>query len=220
MLMTYENGTYDSIGQRAEQWTRQFLDRLAKDPIQSSPGSSRRLTGHFSFDFIVHTTKNELYPIECNARVHTAIIMLPLSKIAGCYAIDSKSDTTLRPDEHTAPRSWLYNDLIMRYLPILVPSRTALSLLHPSLPATLLSPSQKADLRPREHPLVYRVDPTIIADDWVPFLVLWHLYWPSLLLVRWWNGIRWTRVSRHVSILSSDIADDQLNVSTGRIFEA
>jgi hypothetical protein len=195
--MTYENGTYESIGHRAEQWTRQFLERLAKDPIQS--GSSRRLTGHFSFDFIVHTTKNELYPIECNARVHTAIIMLPLSQIAGCY-IDSKSKSksdstaTLRPNEHTVPRSWLYNDLIMRYLPLVVPSRHLLGLLHPSLPTTLLSPSQKTN-RPREDPLVYRVDPTLIADDWVPFLVLWHIYWPSLLLVRWWQGIRWTRVS-------------------------
>jgi hypothetical protein len=189
--MTYENGTYESIGKRAEEWTINFLNRLSKDKYQ---GKDRRLTGHFSFDFIIHASNNELYPIECNARVHTAIIMLPLSKIADCYSTPKTSSELLRPNPKTAPRSWLYNDLIMRYLPLLLPSRTALGLLHPSLPATLLSPSQR-DVRPSEDPLVWRVDPTLVADDWVPFLVLWHVYWPSLLLIRWWKGIRWTRVS-------------------------
>jgi hypothetical protein len=227
MLMTYENGTYEEIGQRAERWTRQFLERLSKDPItitdshDSNSNSTRRLTGHFSFDFIVSTTNDELYPIECNARVHTAIIMLPLSKIADCYTPnpDSESEGILRPKRNTLPRSWLYNDLIMRYLPILVPSPNILRILHPSLPATIVSPSKKGITRPSEDALVWRVDPTLVADDWVPFLVLWHVYWPSLLLVRWWKGQRWTRVSR-MCTKRDEADDDQLNVSTGRIFEA
>jgi hypothetical protein len=188
MLMTYENGTFESIGKRAEEWTTQFLARLSKDKYQ---GKDRRLTGHFSFDFIVHSVNGELYPIECNARVHTAIIMLPLSKIAECYTENSNSKSPiLRPNSNTSPRSWIYNDLIMRYLPLLLPSSTALGVLHPSLPATL-----KRGGRPSEDPFTWRVDPTLVADDWVPFLVLWHLYWPSLVLIRWWKGIRWTRVS-------------------------
>jgi hypothetical protein len=205
--MTYENGTYESIGQRAEQWTRDFLQRLANDPIPSE-STSRRLTGHFSFDFIVSTKNDELYPIECNARVHTAIIMLPLSKIADCYsATTTRSDRTFRPDPTTSPRSWLYNDLIMRYLPIALPSPQALGLLHPSLPATMV-PIDKKAVRPSENPLIWRKDPTLVADDWVPFLVLWHIYWPSLLLVRWWHGQRWTRVSRVCRQLSGTHADN------------
>jgi len=189
MLMTYENGTYEDIGRRAEEWTIKFLDRLSQDKYQ---GKDRRLTGHFSFDFIIHSHNGELYPIECNARVHTAIIMLPLSGIADCYNDpSSKSETSiLRPNKNTAPRSWIYNDLIMRYLPLLLPSSTALNVLHPSLPGTL-----QGGARLSEDPFTYRVDPTLVADDWVPFLLLWHVYWPSLLLVRWWKGIRWTRVS-------------------------
>jgi hypothetical protein len=201
MLMTYENGTYEDIGKRAEEWTIKFLERLSKDKYQ---GKERRLTGHFSFDFIIHSHNGELYPIECNARVHTAIIMLPLSGIADCYNDpSSKSERSiLRPNKNTAPRSWIYNDLIMRYLPLLLPSPTALNLLHPSLPATL-----QGGARPSEDPFTYRVDPTLVADDWVPFLVLWHVYWPSLLLIRWWKGIRWTRVSI-ISAEKRNLADN------------
>lgn len=194
--MTYENGTSEAIGKRAEQWTRDFLDKLAKDKTPS--GATRRLTGHFSFDFIVSTRNGEMYPIECNARVHTAVILLPLSHIADCYSIPTSSSSkskTLRPNANTLPRSWLYNDLIMRYLPRLLPSPHLLAAIHPSLPACITSPRQLREARPNEGLLQVRIDPSLVADDWVPFLVLWHVYWPSLLLIRWWQGKYWTRVS-------------------------
>lgn len=216
--MTYENGTEESIGKRAEQWTRDLLSRLAVDKIQSRSASAlgsgeseidghghtngeRRLTGHFSFDFIVSTRNGELYPIECNARVHTAIILLPLSDIAGCYTLPEHTTSTtpvhtLRPLRHTRPRSWIYNDLIMRYLPRLIPSAGILGLLHPSLPATILPLSHyQNSVRPNEGLWTLRLDPSLVADDPVPFLILWHVYWPSLLMIRWWQGKSWTRVS-------------------------
>ncbi|WWC89624.1 uncharacterized protein L201_004549 [Kwoniella dendrophila CBS 6074] len=203
MLMTYENATTEAIGRRAEQWTKTLLDRLQKDPTPS--GKQRNLTGHFSFDFIVSTKNNEMYPIECNARVHTAVIMLPLSKIAECYEEQpANSRIILRPNPDTAPRSWIYNDLIMRYLPLIVSSPENLAKIHPSLPACLVNPKTKHNIKPSEAPYTWRKDPTLVSDDWLPFVVLWHVFWPYLLISRWWQGKKWTR----------------LNVSTGRIFEA
>ncbi|WVR04197.1 hypothetical protein IAU60_001197 [Kwoniella sp. DSM 27419] len=204
MLMTYENATTDAVGQRAERWTKTLLDRLKRDPTPS--GKGRGLTGHFSFDFILSTKDGEMYPLECNARVHTAVILLPLSHIASCYDSDVAlvDQPILRPLPATPPRSWIYNDLIMRYLPLLVPSKDLLAAIHPALPACLVDPSRRHTLRPNEDPVRWRVDPTLIADDWVPFLVLWHVWWPTLLISRWWKGKKWNR----------------LNVSTGRIFEA
>nr|XP_019045967.1 hypothetical protein I302_04707 [Kwoniella bestiolae CBS 10118]OCF24897.1 hypothetical protein I302_04707 [Kwoniella bestiolae CBS 10118] len=194
MLMTYENATSDEIGQRAERWTKILLEKLQKDPTPT--GKQRNLTGHFSFDFIVSTKNGEMYPIECNARVHTAVIMLPLSRIADCYEETNTVNTTiLRPDVNTAPRSWIYNDLIMRYLPLIVSSADTLAKIHPSLPACAIDARKKHTLKPSEAPLVWREDPTLVADDWIPFVVLWHVYWPYLLLSRWWNGKKWTRVS-------------------------
>lgn len=197
-------------------------------------GARRRgLTGHFSFDFIVAEGQGgepELYPIECNARVHTAVILLPLDRIAACYEdhhdTESVSDSTqadgdkedelgeedeaerpvLRPLLDTRPRSWLYNDLIMRYLPLFVPLDT-LRRLHPSLPAC--HPSQFPDPppSPSESPWRIRLDPTLIAVDWIPFLVLWHVYWPALLISRWWQGKKWTRVSRGSSYMRHGVVD-------------
>lgn len=192
MLMTYENATTQPIGQRAELWTQQFLSRLQNDP--TSTGRRRALTGHFSFDFIESTRNGELYPLECNARVHTAVIMLPLSGIADCY--DPKINREiLRPPKNAAPRSWIYNDLIMRYLPHFCPRADILAAIHPSLPGSRVLPSKMKSIQPREDPWVWRKDPTLVRDDWVPFIVLWHVYWPALLLTRWWKGKKWTRVS-------------------------
>ncbi|WWC61527.1 uncharacterized protein I303_104111 [Kwoniella dejecticola CBS 10117] len=205
MLMTYENATGQEIAQRAERWTKTLLNRLQDDPTPS--GKRRNLTGHFSFDFILSTRNGELYPIECNARVHTAVIMLPLSKIAACYEEKRSSASAqpiLRPPINTAPRSWIYNDLIMRYLPRIVSSPETLARIHPSLPACAIDSQGQQSSKPSEDPFIWRKDPTLISDDWVPFIVLWHVYWPYLLLTRWWAGKKWTR----------------LNVSTGRIFEA
>jgi len=190
MLLTYEDATTDAVGLRAEAWTRLLLDRLQTDPTSS--GWKRRLTGHFSFDLIESTKDGQLYPLECNARAHTALILLPISDIASCYLTDPVLDT-LRPLPATLPRSWVYNDLITRYLPLLSPSLPLLSLIHPSLPACLRA---RPDGRPSEEPWRWRVDPTLVADDWLPFVVLWHVYWPGMLMRRWWLGKKWTRVSQ------------------------
>jgi hypothetical protein len=197
MLMTYENWTQQEVGKRAERWTVDFLNKLGKKPM--SDGSERRLNGHFSFDFILSTRNGEMYPIECNPRVHTAIILLPLTSLASCYPSPRTkfvAEKILRPNPTVLPRTWLYNDIIMRFLPYLVPFPDILETIHPALPSCCLSWDQRKSLLPDESPFRLRVDPTLIADDPVPFLVLWHVWWPSMLIKRWWQGKKWTRVSR------------------------
>jgi hypothetical protein len=213
MLMTYENATTSATGRLAEEWTTTFLSKLQGDPLPSPSNGGdhvRGLTGHFSFDFILSTTDGTLYPIECNARVHTAVILLPLDGIASCYDDEGSDDdldpdtayhrAVLRPLSSIRPRSWIYNDLIMRYLPYFVPSLQTLEWLHPCLPACspLVFAKGGQAIKPSESPWVWRVDPTLVADDWVPFLVMWHVFWPGLLLQKWWQGKRWTRVSKLV----------------------
>lgn len=207
--MTYENATTSSTGRLAEEWTTTFLEKLQKDPIPSSSGDQTRgLTGHFSFDFILSTTDGQLYPIECNARVHTAVILLPLDGIASCYDDEGGDDdldpdsgfhrAVLRPYTNLKPRSWIYNDIIMRYIPQLIPSLKTLEWLHPSLPACsplVFNKPGKPAVKPNESIWKIRVDPTLVADDWVPFLVMWHIFWPGLLLQKLFQGKKWTRVS-------------------------
>ena len=204
--MTYESYTDLPIGKRAQEWTETFLSRLANHP--TADGSPRSLNGHFSFDFI-HSTKDDvIYPIECNARVHTAIILLPLDKIAGCY--DPRQDgSVVKPVKGIYPRSWIYNDIIMRYLPSFVPKQW-LEWVHPSLPACV---GPKNGIRPNEDLCKWRVDPTLVADDWIPFFVLWHVYWPWLLISRWWKGKKWTRVSDSSCPLGSVVSASTVALS-------
>ena len=195
MLMHYQDATHESVGQMAREWTSMLLNRMQTDP--SADGQKRRLTGHFSFDFILSTYDGQLYPIECNARVHTAVILLPLSELASCYDHPGSppDEEVLQPIKHTITRSWIYNDIVMQYLPMLVPSRRLLEVIHPSLPACI--PRDLSSLvRPSNGSVSLKVDPTLIADDWIPFLVFWHIYWPFLLFGRWWSNKPWTRVSR------------------------
>lgn len=172
-----------------------------------------------------------MYPIECNARVHTAVVMLQLDEIAACYDLDGvdggdgyqrggmgtsengrdtnvktgetnlskRTRTVLRPKPNTLPRSWTYNNLVMRGIPALLPC-TLLGIIHPSLPACAPSSAtnneaNNAPTRPIENIFAWAIEPTLVADDWVPFLALWHVWWPYLLVMRWWAGKRWTRVS-------------------------
>ena len=198
MLMTYEDATNESAGLMAREWTSTFLDKLQALPTKT--GKKRRLTGHFSFDFILSNINGQLYPIECNARVHTAVILLPLSHLAACYDRpgDAADSQVLQPVEGTITRSWIYNDIIMQYLPTLIPSRRLLGLVHPSLPPCIPRHDQ-SNSRPSTTSLSLKVDPTITGDDWVPFLIFWHVFWPLLLLGRWWDHKPWTRVSRNIS---------------------
>lgn len=220
MLMTYEDATSTPAGRAAEQWTLDFLRLLRNDLTPS--GRPRRLNGHFSFDLIQSSADGMLYPIECNARVHTAVVLLPLDGVAGCYDSFVKSakgnkgqvngiahgtgvtrnadagegdvgdPTVLRPLPGILPRSWIYNNIFMRLLPTLIRSASILGMIHPSLPACLAT---ETDKQPDESVTAIALEPTLVADDWMPFMVLWHLWWPALLLVRWWNGVKWTRVS-------------------------
>jgi hypothetical protein len=198
MLLTYENATSSPIGKLARQWTQDLLDRLSSDRTVSD--KERRLTGHFSFDFIQSTKDGKLYPLECNARVHTAVIMLPVSEIASAYpaSLTGPDVETILPHASALPRSWIYNDIVTLLLPLLLPSANVLGAIHPSLPACLPAAPRvdlEGGLRPKEDFWRIRFDPTLVADDWVPFLVLWHVYWPALLVGRWWQGKKWTRVS-------------------------
>jgi thiosulfate reductase cytochrome b subunit len=85
----------------------------------------------------------------------------------------------------------------MRLLPLVLPSERILRAIHPSLPACLpvSAGAGRARVEPNESPFALALEPTLVADDWVPFLVLWHVWWPYLLVTRWWAGKRWTRVS-------------------------
>ena len=89
MLMRYVdvnsiNAKEMKMGSMIEQWVREFLRRW-KMELDARGGSEyqRKLTGHFSFDFIWEEDEQILYALECNV-----VCQSQLSHILHVHSID------------------------------------------------------------------------------------------------------------------------------------
>ncbi|KAI0071142.1 hypothetical protein K474DRAFT_1669333 [Panus rudis PR-1116 ss-1] len=99
-----------------EQWIGGFLRKWRAKLGAESNGKSEwetELTGHFCFDFIKDDTDGILYPLECNVRAHTAVVLFAEAcTLADSYLVvpshDSPQSVPLsRPQSNSLPRSWI-----------------------------------------------------------------------------------------------------------------
>ncbi|KAF1920079.1 hypothetical protein BDU57DRAFT_2696 [Ampelomyces quisqualis] len=164
-------------------------------------------TGHLSFDFLV---ENELlpdaglvvlYPIECNPRAHTAVVLFDdTPDLAGAYlsvfdeAISDYRDAApVYPKAPTKSYYWLGHDLVsLGILPVLdaFSGRGGWQDVREGMGALA------------RH-LMYWKDGTFTLADPVPFFALYHLYWPKKFVESLRTGKSWSRI----------------NVSTTKMFE-
>ncbi|KAK4496876.1 hypothetical protein PRZ48_011325 [Zasmidium cellare] len=160
-------------------------------------------TGHLSFDFLVEDTQQQdpeqivLYPIECNPRAHTAVILFsgnPDMVPAYLSLLDREASTPnvvypKRPSKYC----WIGHDLVE-------------SLILPLARLLLLKTSVTKFLNDLlgfwTHVLSWK-DGTYTLEDPLPLLALYHIYWPMQFLNCIRGGRRWSR----------------LNVSTLKMFE-
>lgn len=224
MLMRYmdcKTNFSESISNDAEQWTRDFLERWMKVLRKSQADDPRYidLTGHFSFDFIVDSD-GTLYPIECNPRIHTAIVLLSdynPEQIAASY-FGKKENGLIVPDEHAKDRfSWMFHALPIalactilpknwrRYLhPLLEQSSFDVDPLKTPVPAITISPPVRTGFSDilMDYISGSERDPMLDLADPFPF-AMQHITWIWLLTRLVYVQLRgWSRV----------------NVSTSRIF--
>jgi hypothetical protein len=142
-----------------------------------------------------------LYPIECNPRAHTAVVAFEdtpemsqayLSVFEDAISDYSKS-TPVYPRAPTKSYFWVGHDVVeFGILPVL---------------DALSGHGCWAEVREGwktlgEHVLYWR-DGTLTFEDPVPFLVLYHLYWPMKFVESLRTGKKWSRI----------------NVSTTKMFE-
>lgn len=149
----------------------------------------------------------DIYPIECNPRAHTAIVLFTenLADLANAYLasvgandesqqICSNMERIVYPAQTRKPRGyyWVGHDLVsLGAIPIL----RLLALREE--PMTVLSSLYEL----MAHLLTWK---DAVWESWDP-LVWWWMYfifWPAVLLENLWRGGNWSRI----------------NVSTGRIF--
>ncbi|RAL07777.1 uncharacterized protein BO97DRAFT_438079 [Aspergillus homomorphus CBS 101889] len=164
----------------------EFTKRVAED-------GGTDFTGHLSFDFLVEGQGKDvrLYPIECNPRAHTAVVLFQdTAAMADAYLSCFESELSLRkplvvPRQPRHSHYWIGHDLVtLLILPILV----------------LLSgqgsfAEVKRGIETFWYHLVCWRDGSYAVWDPVPFFMLYHVYWPSRFLQCLVTGQEWSRIN-------------------------
>lgn len=186
LLMHYEALPADSpLNQAMLKFTRTFASNGGPD-----------FTGHLSFDFLVEDETPQdpeqivLYPIECNPRAHTAVVLFsdtPRMVDAYLRAVRSKSDAL---NELVTPNDpgryyWIGHDLVYK---VILPTWHAASL-NQQMDDLFI------DLRDFLDHLLWWRDGTFSAADPWPWWWLYHVYWPMNFLQSILARTKWSRVN-------------------------
>ena len=161
------------------------------------------MTGHLSFDFLVDETTSEkglekiLYPIECNPRAHTAVVLfekysaeMTQSYLAALAhemngAVNGVKEHVVVPT-YPAKYYWVGHDLVSLVL-------------HPFLRVLIASPGSLRELFEGlylfiQHLLFWK-DGTYEIWDPLPWWWLYHVYWPGQFLACILQRRKWSRVN-------------------------
>lgn len=159
------------------------------EKVASDGGSS--FTGHLSFDFLVEGEGEDvkLYPIECNPRAHTAVVLFEKTpEMADAY-LDvftdgrKKREGAIFPERPIDSYCWMGHELVTL---LIIPLLTLL------LGQGTLQ-GAKSDVAKFWNHLVCWRDGTFELWDPLPFLVLYHVYWPAQFLNSLIKGKTWSR---------------------------
>ncbi|KAF4591674.1 ATP-grasp enzyme-like protein [Ophiocordyceps camponoti-floridani] len=150
-------------------------------------------TGHVSFDFLLGKD-GELYPIECNPRVHTAVVLFRdtpqlVDEYLGVLEPERGDDDEVLFPHRPRRYYWVGQDLVEAiFCPLLARHVTGLA-------DGIVSFARRV--------CEFRDGAWEAWDPW-PWWWLYHVYWPARFAWMALKGERWSRV----------------NVSTGKVFRA
>ncbi|TID19154.1 putative transporter [Venturia nashicola] len=199
MLMHYQSLPVDSPLFRVMfDYTKGYAEKMGE-----------KMTGHFSMDFLVDETadakgerklEKNVYPIECNPRAHTAVVLFgnDSERMVDAYLHLLDSDDMVKKEVETVFASaetryyWLGHDILIRLiLPLL-----SLLTFQSTLASTYHHLQEFCD-----HILHWKDGTFEVWDPW-PFWWLYCVYWPGRFSVALVRGESWSRC----------------NVSTGKMF--
>lgn len=210
MLMHYVPlATKSALYRAMLQYTQLYVRDMQKNSME--------MTGHFSIDFLVADEKtgnlvDKLYPIECNPRVHTAVILLNEEKerMSEVYLTalpdhdikavsNGKERVDIVTSSSTTPYYWIGHDLVTRLLlPILNLLR-----LKAGIREVLWKWGEFA-----WHLWAWREGTWEVWDPW-PFWWLYAIYWPAKFALC---------TLKLVGFVSGNGRWSKLNVSTLKMF--
>lgn len=183
-----------------------LADSMRRFTVAVAKNAGESFTGHLSFDFMVKSfagssskEPEQIYPIECNPRVHTAVVLFrDTPKLVDLYL------SALDPDleagkEILCPQKiqryyWLGQDLVEK---LFCPMYRIICDGTGSVKDVLSQLALFAD-----HVLYWKDGTFVMWDPW-PFWWLYHVQWPARLIYCLMRGTKW----------------EKANVSTGKMFE-
>ncbi|RDA90815.1 hypothetical protein CP533_0501 [Ophiocordyceps camponoti-saundersi (nom. inval.)] len=133
-------------------------------------------TGHVSFDFLLKTKNGELYPIECNPRVHTAVVLFNdtpqlVDEYLSVLKPDSAGIEEVLPPKSPQRYYWIGQDLVERAI------------------------GSRSEFTSFVHDVLHSKDGTFEAWDPWPWWWLYHVYWPLRFIALLARGERWSRIN-------------------------
>ena len=120
-------------------------------------------------DFILSDT-GDLFPIECNPRIHTAICLLRRNPTFAHAYLSTTIEGIAKPPAGTKPCSWLGHDIPACFLAAVLPRTESV---HPYWEGV-----QVNELNWDTY------DPTFDSEDPLPFFGLYHVQWTWVRLPR------------------------------------
>lgn len=224
MLMHYQSlPTKSALFQEMLRYTKRYAKQMA--------AAGKEMTGHFSLDFLVDgavssSNNNKdlmenIYPIECNPRAHTAVVLFsndsaemvecylhtlsPTSKPSPYDKNTGKEISTLHPSSPLA-YYWLGHDLVTRVLLPLYHLSTFQSSTRVTYEKLMEFYEHISFWKQGTNKVIWKEGMWEVWDP-LPFWWAYCVYWPSQFVVVLWIGMMgrgswWSRC----------------NVSTGKIF--
>ncbi len=139
-----------------------------------------KLTGQISFDFI-QADDGQVYPIECNPRTHSAItVFYDHPGLAGAYLDDGVP--TITPLASSRPTYWIYHEVWR-----------------------LLTQPKRVGYRLRT--IIRGKDAIFDWSDPLPFLMVYHVHIPALLLKNLSQLKYWIRIDFNIGKLVEPAGD-------------
>lgn len=195
--------------------------------IEYASRTGPHMTGHLSFDFMIDevpTSKGmitTIYPIECNPRTHTAVLLLngKSQEMVDAYltALDHPLHTSVdEPDNHhhringstITPNGVSKPTLVTPTQPLKAyywPGHDLITLfLYPLfkwLTGSMSLTTTMEKIHSFIHHLLFWKDGTYQIYDPLPWWWCYHVYWPAKFLMAIWKGERWVSVNVSTKVM-------------------
>jgi len=157
---------------------QQFPDRKQYESVSKlnqDLGKSMNLTGQLTLD-LMHTADGELVPIECNPRIHSAICTLEGHKNLGALLADAehvpRHNDEVVCSNPTSMKYWFMDQVLLHMGFWKHKNCFKLSLME----------------------MLKGTDALLHGDDPIPFLAMYLVQIPSLLILELWTGTPWLKI--------------------------